>query len=117
MMLSAGGIGLWLSALAVQYRDVNQAMPFVGQVLMYAAPVVWPVSLIVQKFPAHGQLARWLYGLYPMAGVIEGFRSGLLGSGPMPWDLIIIGGVVSVLLFVGGLIYFRRLEKTFSDVA
>jgi len=117
MMLSAAGIGLWLSALAVQYRDVNQAMPFVGQVLMYAAPVVWPVSLIVQKFPVHGLLARRLYGLYPMAGVIEGFRSGLLGSGPMPWDLIITGGVVSVLLFIGGLIYFRRLEKTFSDVA
>lgn len=117
MMISAAGIGLWLSAMAVQYRDVGQAMPFVAQILMYAAPVVWPVSLIVQQFPEHGQLARLLYGIYPMAGVIEGFRSALLGTGPMPWDLITVGGVVSVLLFVSGLVYFRRLERTFADVA
>lgn len=117
MMVAAAGIGLWLSAMAVQYRDVSQAMPFVAQILMYAAPVVWPVSLIAKHFPEHGEIIRLLYGIYPMAGVIEGFRAALLGTGAMPWDLIAIGGVVSVLLFVSGLVYFRRLERTFADVA
>jgi lipopolysaccharide transport system permease protein len=117
MMLSASGIGLWLSALSVQYRDVNHATPFLGQLLMYAAPIVWPVSMIVQRFPEHGQLARLLYGLYPMAGVIEGFRAALLGTGPLPWDLIGVGSVSSLLLCLSGLICFRRLERTFADVA
>lgn len=117
MMTAAAGIGLWLSAMAVQYRDVSQAMPFVGQILMYAAPVVWPVTLITHQFPEHAASLRLLYGLYPMAGVIEGFRAALLNSGPMPWDLIAIGGAVSVALLVSGVFYFRRLERTFADVA
>jgi lipopolysaccharide transport system permease protein len=117
MVFSAAGIGLWLSAMAIQYRDVSQAMPFVGQLLMYAAPVVWPTSLIVQKFPEHGELARLIYGIYPMAGVIEGFRAALLGTAPMPWDMIGVGAVVSLVLFASGLLYFRRLERIFADVA
>lgn len=110
MVLTAAGVGLWLSVLAVQYRDVRFAMQFVVQLLMYAAPVVWPASLIPQKF-------RLLYGLYPMAGVIEGFRSALLGRTAMPWDLIGMGSVTAVVLFVLGSFYFRRMERTLADVA
>lgn len=110
MILSAAGIGLWLSVLAIQYRDVRFAMQFVVQLLMYAAPVVWPASLIPQKY-------RLLYGLYPMAGVIEGFRSALLGRTAMPWDLIGMGSVTAVGLFVVGGFYFRRMERTLADVA
>lgn len=113
MILTASGVGMWLSVLAVQYRDVRFAMQFVSQLLMYAAPVVWPASLITQKF---GQTVRIVYGLYPMAGVIEGFRSALLGHNPMPWDLLIPGTISAVLIFLSGLWYFRRTERILADV-
>lgn len=114
MMLTATGVGMWLSALAIQYRDVKHAMSFLAQLLMYAAPVVWPVSLITERF---GYNVRVLYGLYPMAGVIEGFRSALLGTNPMPWDLIGMGTLSAVVLFVTGAFYFKRMERIFADVA
>lgn len=110
MMLTAGGMGMLLAALGIQYRDVRFAMGFLTQLLMYAAPVVWPASLIP---PAY----RPFYGLYPMAGVIEGFRAALLGSVPMPWDLIGPGLVSATLLFAVGMLYFRQMERVFSDVA
>lgn len=110
MILTAAGVGLWLSILAAQYRDVRFAMQFVGQLLMYAAPVVWPASLIPQQY-------RIFYGFYPTAGVIEGFRSALLATNPMPWDLIIPGFISAVVLFVTGLLYFRRAERILADVA
>lgn len=88
MVLTSSGIGMWLSALALQYRDIKLGINFVSQLLMYAAPVVWPVSLIAEKF---GDKAKLFYGFYPMAGVIEGFRSALLGHNPMPWSLIGMG--------------------------
>ena len=110
MMLTASGVGMWLSALAIQYRDVRFAIPFIAQLLMYAAPVVWPASLIPQQF-------RLLYGLYPMAGVIEGFRSALLGTNPMPWDLILPGSLSAAVIALAGAFYFRRLERYFADVA
>ena len=109
MALFAAGTGLWLSALAVQYRDVKFGLPFVAQMLMYAAPVVWPASLIPERF-------RLLYGLYPMAGVIEGFRSALLGTGPFPWDLVGVGAGFTAFLFITGLLVFRRLEQHAADV-
>ena len=99
-----------LSALAIQYRDVRHAMQFSVQILMYAAPVVWPVS----KVP--GQFRLW-YGLYPMAGVIEGFRAALLGTGPMPWDLLLMGSMSATLFFLLGALYYRRTERVFADVA
>jgi len=105
---------MWLSAMAIQFRDVRHGMGFAVQALMYAAPVVWPVSLIAERF---GPAARLLYGLYPMAGVIEGFRSALLGSNPMPWDLILMGGLSATLIAVSGAFYFRRMERIFADVA
>jgi lipopolysaccharide transport system permease protein len=117
MILCSIGIGTWLSALSIQYRDIQLSIPFMGQLLMYAAPVVWPVSLITERFPDSAATIRLLYGLYPMAGVIEGFRSALLGTVPMAWDLIAAGFVSSVVLAVSGSLYFRRMERVFADVA
>ena len=110
MILTAAGVGMWLSALAIQYRDVRYAAQFLVQLLMYAAPVVWPASLIPHKY-------RLIYGLYPMAGVIEGFRSALLGTRPMPWDLIGMGTLSALVIFFTGLLYFRYKERIFADVA
>ncbi len=110
MVLSALGLGLWLSALGLQYRDVKFSIPFLTQLMMYAAPVVWPVSLIPEKY-------RLLYGLYPMAGVIEGFRSALLGKNPMPWDLVGMGALSALVLVVTGALFFANRERFFADVA
>jgi lipopolysaccharide transport system permease protein len=110
MMLTSAGIGMFLSALAIQYRDIRHAMTFVIQALMYAAPVVWPVSKLPPDF-------RLWYGLYPMAGVIEGFRAALLDTGPMPWDLIGMGSITAAASFLVGALYFRRTERFFADVA
>jgi lipopolysaccharide transport system permease protein len=110
MFLSATGLGMWLTALAVQYRDVNYGVGFGTRLLLYTVPVIYPLSLIPDHF-------RLIYGLNPMVGVIEGFRSALLNTNPMPWDLIILGGVVSVALFLSGALYFQRAERIFADVA
>ena len=110
MVMASTGIGTWLGALAVQYRDVKHAMAFATQLLMYLAPVVYSVNVIPQQW-------RGAYALNPMVGVIEGFRSALLGTTPMPWDLILIGAVSSCLILVSGIFYFRRMERLFSDVA
>lgn len=110
MILTSAGIGMGLSALAIQFRDVRHAMGFAVTLLQYAAPVVWPASKIPEEF-------RLWYGLYPMAGVIEGFRAALLNTGPMPWDLIGMGAISAVGCFVAGAMYFRRTERIFADVA
>ena len=110
MVLTAAGLSLWLAALAVQYRDVNYATTFGMQLLMYAAPVVYPVSLV----PADVQM---LYAVNPMVGVIEGFRAGLLETRPVPWDFIAIGSVTALIVAVSGAFYFRRKEQIFADVA
>jgi lipopolysaccharide transport system permease protein len=110
MMITASGMGMWLTAMAIQYRDINYAMGFFVQLLMYAAPVVYPASNVPEQF-------RLFYGLFPMTGIIEGFRSILLQTNPMPWDLIGIGTIVAIGLFLTGALYFRRMEKHFADVA
>ena len=110
MTLAAAGLGLWLTALAIQFRDINYGMSFGVQLLMYAAPVVYPASLIPDRY-------AYLYALNPMVGVIEGFRAALLGTRAMPWDLIAIGALVATLLFFSGMLYFRRKEHVFADVA
>jgi len=110
MMLTAAGLGMWLTALSIQYRDIKYGMSFAVRLLMYAAPVVYPASLIPDKY-------RLLYGLNPMAGVIEGFRSALLGTRPMPWDLIIVGSITAIVIAISGAFYFRRMERIFADVA
>jgi lipopolysaccharide transport system permease protein len=110
MMLTAAGLGMWMTALAVQYRDVKYGLNFAIQLLMYAAPVVYPASLIPEKW----QLA---YALNPMVGVIEGFRSALLGTRPMPWDLLGVGLASATVIAVSGMLYFRSKERLFADVA
>ena len=110
MLLTSSGLGMLLSAIGIKYRDVRHGMQFIITLLMYAAPVVYPASLIPEKY-------RLLYGLFPMSGVIEGFRSSLLVSRPMPWDLLAVGSCTTITLFFIGLIYFNRMEKHFADVA
>ena len=102
------GISLWLSALAIRFRDVKFAMPFVMRMLIYSAPIVYSASAIPEKW-------RLVYSLNPVVGVIEGFRACLLG-GEIPWMFILPGIITSVLLVVGGLLYFHRMEKVFVDV-
>ncbi|HIK63120.1 MAG TPA: ABC transporter permease [Flavobacteriales bacterium] len=114
MIITSAGIGMWLSALAIQYRDVRHAINFLSQLMMYAAPVVWPVSLLHEKL---GESFSFWYGLYPMAGVIEGFRSALIGQNPMPWNLIFLGSITGFALFISGAFYFKRKERIFADVA
>jgi lipopolysaccharide transport system permease protein len=107
--VTALGVGLWLSALNVQFRDVRYVVPFLVQVWLYATPVAYPASLLPQPW-------RTVYGLNPMAGVIEGFRWALLGTDTAPGPMIAISAAIAVLLLVSGLFFFRRMEKTFADV-
>ena len=110
MMFTASGLGMWLTALSIQYRDINYGMGFFVQLLMYVAPVVYPASNVPEAY-------RTIYGIFPMAGVIEGFRSILLQTIPMPWDLISTGTIISLVLLITGSFYFKRMEKYFADVA
>lgn len=107
-LTTALGVGLWLSALNAIYRDVRYAVPFLIQFWMFASPVAYPSSLIPEQW-------RWLYGLNPMAGVIEGFRWALTGQGQLPSLLPVSVAAVLIVLF-GGLVYFRRMESTIADV-
>jgi lipopolysaccharide transport system permease protein len=110
MLATALGMGLWLSALAVQYRDVAYGLNFAVQLMMYLSPVVYPASNVPEAY-------RWLYGLNPMAGVIEGFRAALLATPDMPWDLLLPGSLVAAALLITGVFFFRRMERLFADVA
>lgn len=110
MVVAAFGVGIWLTALAVQYRDVSYAMPFAVQLFMFGTPVIYPISIIPERF-------HLVYALNPMVGVIEGFRSALLGTTPMPWDLLAVGTVSAIVMAIGGTYYFRRKESIFADVA
>jgi len=109
MIMIAIGVGTWLSALSAQYRDIKYTVPFLIQLWMFSSPIVYPASMIPEKF-------RFWYGLNPMAGVIEGFRSILLGTVPFPFKMIAMSTIVSILLFVSGMMYFRRMERYFADV-
>ncbi len=109
-IMTASGLGMWLSALAVQYRDVRYGLPFAVQFFMYAAPVVYPTSLIPERY-------RYLYAINPLVGVIEGFRAALLGSTSVPWDLIGIGSVSALIVLWSGSMYFIGKEPVFADVA
>lgn len=109
-LLAALAVGLWLSALNVQYRDVQQMIPFLLQAWMYASPVAYSINLI----PSHGPW-RFIYGLNPMTGVIQGFRWALLGGQP-PDRMMIVSIVMVVVLLVSGLFYFRRMERNFADM-
>jgi lipopolysaccharide transport system permease protein len=108
-MVTALGVGLWLAALNVRYRDVGYVVNFVTQLWMFATPVVYPASLLSEPW-------RTLYGINPMVGVVEGFRWSLLQSGSPPGAMVLVSTLVSVLVLISGLFYFRRMENTFADV-
>lgn len=110
LMCTATGAGLWLTALAIRYRDVKYAMAIVIQLLMYVAPVVYPASIVPNRF-------RIVYSLNPMVGIIEGFRAALLGTRAFPWMEIGLGAAVASVLLAWGLLYFSRAERFFVDVA
>lgn len=110
MMVTAAGIGMWIAALAVQYRDVRYAISFLLQGAMYASPVVYPVSSIPSEY-------KLIYAINPMVGVIEGFRAAIIGVNPMPWTLIAVGSATSFVVLIVGALYFRRAERSFADVA
>lgn len=110
LIMTSVGVGMILSAMAIQYRDIQYAMTFMVRILMYSVPVVYSLEIIPEKW-------LYVYALNPMVGVIEGMRAAFLDTKPMPWDLIGIGAGVSVLLFVLGAFYFKRMEKTFADIA
>jgi lipopolysaccharide transport system permease protein len=112
LLLAVGaalGVGLWLSALNVQYRDVRYTIPFLTQFWLFLTPVAYPSTLVPVSW-------RALYGLNPMAGVVEGFRWALLGKTEGPGALLAVSVAITIVILVGGLYYFRRMEKTFADV-
>ena len=111
-VLTALGMGLWLSALNAIYRDVRYVVPFLVQFWMFASPVVYPSSLVSAKWPKWA----WLYGLNPMVGVIEGFRWSLTGHGDAPGRLVLISSGVVLVVLLSGLAYFQRMETTIADV-
>lgn len=108
LMAIAEGTGLWLSAMAIRFRDVKHAMPFVIRMLMYTAPIVYSASSIPDKY-------RFYYSLNPIVGVIEGFRACVLGTN-IPWEFIWPGALTLFLLLLSGLFYFKRMERFFVDV-
>lgn len=110
MMITSIGLGTWLSALSVHYRDVRYGLSFGVQLMLYASPVVYPVSLVPDSL-------RLVYSINPMAGAIEGFRVALIGGAPMPWDMLAVGTLSSVVIALSGVFYFRRTERIFADVA
>lgn len=105
----AVGVGLWLATLTVQYRDVRHMIPFVTQVWFFMCPVAYPITLVPENW-------RWLYALNPMAGIIHGLRWSLVGGGDPLGAWVWLSVLVTVLLLVSGLYYFRGVEKTFADV-
>jgi len=108
-VLTALGVGLWLSALNVQYRDVRYTIGFLVQLWLFLTPVAYPSSIVPEKW-------RPLYGLNPMAGVVEGFRWALLGKSQPPGAMLWVSVAVVILILFGGLYYFRRMEQQFADI-
>jgi lipopolysaccharide transport system permease protein len=108
-LVTSLAVGLWLSALNVEYRDVRYVVPFITQFWMLATPIAYPSSLLHEPW-------RTLYGLNPMVGVVEGFRWALLGSGSAPGPIIAVSSAAALLILVTGAFYFRRMEKTFADI-
>ncbi len=107
--LLALSIGLWLAPINVRFRDIKHTLPFMIQIWMYASPIVYPLSMVPEQW-------RMLYSLNPMVGVIEGFRWAVFGQGAPNFMALGMSAIIIVVLMVGGLIFFRRMERTFADV-
>ena len=105
---AALAVGFWLSALNVKYRDVRYTVPFLAQLWLFITPVAYSSTLVPEKW-------QTIYGINPMAGVVDGFRWALLGKTP-PGAMLLVSVVATALLLLGGLFYFRRMEKTFADI-
>lgn len=108
-LVTALGVGMWLSALNVQYRDVRYVIPFITQFWMFATPIAYPSSLLSEPW-------RTIYGINPMAGVVEGFRWALLGTQTAPGPIILVSSFVALGILISGVYYFKRMEKTFADI-
>lgn len=108
-LVTVMGVGFWLSAVSVEYRDVRHAMPFLIQFWMFATPIAYPSSLLHEPW-------RTLYGLNPMVGVVEGFRWALFGKGPAPAPMIGVSALAALVMLITGGFYFRRMERTFADI-
>lgn len=108
-LITSLGVGLWLSAMNVQFRDVRYIVPFITQFWMFATPIAYPSSLLPEPW-------RTLYGINPMVGVVEGFRWALLGTNSAPGPILAVSSLTSIIILIGGAFYFRRMEKTFADV-
>jgi len=108
-LVTSLGVGLWLSALNVEYRDVRHLVPFITQFWLFATPIAYPSSLLPDPW-------RTIYGLNPMVGVVEGFRWALLGTNTAPGPIIAVSSAVALVILVTGAFYFRRMERTFADI-
>ena len=108
-LVTALGVGLWLSALNVQYRDVRYTLPFLVQAWLFATPIAYPSSMLDAPW-------RTVYALNPMVGVVEGFRWALLGADTAPGPMILVSALTSLAILAGGALYFRRMERTFADI-
>jgi len=108
-LITSLGVSLWLSALSVEYRDVQHVMPFILQFWLFATPIAYSSSMLSEPW-------RTLYGLNPMVGVVEGFRWALLGTNTAPGLMIIVSSLVALVILIGGAFYFRRMERTFADM-
>ena len=108
-LMNAVGFGLWFSALNVKYRDIQYVIPFLIQIWMFVTPVIYPRSLFGEKW-------GWLLLLNPMGGVIEAFRPAVLGHMPVPWTALLISSAIGLAVFVGGVFYFKRVERHFADI-
>jgi lipopolysaccharide transport system permease protein len=109
MMLTASGAGMFLAALNAKYRDVRYIVPFLIQLWMFASPVVYPASMIPEQY-------RLIYAINPMSGIIEGFRSALLGAVVFPTQMLLVSSLVSIIVVVIGALYFKQTERHFADV-
>jgi len=109
VIMVAIGCGLWLSALNVEYRDFQYVIPFFLQLWMFATPIIYPSALFPEKY-------RWLLALNPMCGIIEAFRASSIGHQPVKWELLGISLLMSFLFFFSGLLYFKKVERSFADI-
>jgi lipopolysaccharide transport system permease protein len=109
LMLLALGISMLLAAINVRYRDVKYALPFIIQIWLFVTPIIYPVTYLPVKY-------QKVLALNPMAGIVEGLRACLFSTHPMPWKLIEISWAVTLVLLIGGALYFRKTERTFADI-
>jgi lipopolysaccharide transport system permease protein len=114
-LVAATGVGLWLSALNVEYRDVRYVVPFLVQLWLFVTPVIYPASVLAPRLQRLG-LPAWSWGINPMAGVVEGFRWAMLDAPTSPGPLIAASAVTGLVLLISGAWYFRRVERSFADV-